>query len=241
MLKDSRLLKMETQITQVGEKLQLILTSGVVNSLSQYVQQNPQVEIDSIPASLSSSTVNNSDAQLNPPPPTLSVYSAEVVSQPMDIQEINLPSISNADTVSQSTVTQEIGSQVLQPDVPVEDSEVEIITNTSAEIANTSIDSAAESDMLTPADLVPIYVKSCSRRNFAVLLVRRLVDKDVRRRSNVNGKGKEKLNPEVIRFVKSKCFEYYPSQPADIKKEWSLCIITIDESCRRLNKLAKTS
>ena len=145
MLKDSRLLKMETQITQVGEKLQLILTSGVVNSLSQYVQQNPQVEIDSIPASLSSSTVNNSDAQLNPPPPTLSVYSAEMVSQPMDIQEINLPSISNADTVSQFTVTQEIGSQVLQPDVPVEDSEVEI-TNTSAEIANTSIGSAAESD-----------------------------------------------------------------------------------------------
>ena len=113
MLMDSRLLKMETQITQVGEKLQLILTSGVVNSRSQYVQQNPQIEIDSIPVSLSSSTVNNSHAQLNPLPPTLSVYSAEMVSQPMHIQEINLPSISNADTVSQSTVAQEIGPQVL--------------------------------------------------------------------------------------------------------------------------------
>ena len=95
---------------------------------------------------MSSSTVYNSDAQLNPLPPTLSVYSAEMVSQPMDIQEINLPFICNADTVSQSTVTQEI-----QPDVPVEDNEVEII-NMSAEIANTSIESAAESEMLTPAD-----------------------------------------------------------------------------------------
>ena len=83
---------------------------------------------------------------------------------------MNLPSISNAEMASQSTVAQEINPEVLQPDVPVEDNEVEI-TNASVEIANTSIESAAESEMLTPADVVPIYVKSCSRQNFAALLV----------------------------------------------------------------------
>ena len=113
-----------------------------------------QAETNSIAALLSSNIVNNSST------PTLSVTS--MVSQPMDIQEINLSSVPNAEVASQSTVAQEINPEVMQPDVPVEDNEVEI-TNTSVQIANTSIESDAESEMLTPADLVPIYVKSCSR------------------------------------------------------------------------------
>ena len=127
-----------------------------------------------------------------------------------------------------------------QEDVPVEGNGVEI-TNASVEIANASIESGGEPGLLTSADVVPIYVKSCSRRNFAVLLIRRLIDKEVRRRSNVTGKGKERLDPDVVQYVKMKCFEYYPCQATDIKKEWSLCIISIDESCRRLNKGTKNS
>ena len=65
---------METQITQVGEKLQLLLTSGVVNSLSQYIQQNMPAETNSTAAPLSSNAANTSST------PTPSVMNAEVVS-----------------------------------------------------------------------------------------------------------------------------------------------------------------
>ena len=231
---------METHITQVNEKLQLILTSGVINSLTQHVQQNMLADTSTPQRPLSFSTVDNLDAQLNAVP--------------------SVPSTNNTEMLSQSTVAQDINPEVLQQDdVLVEGNEVEItnasveiantsvegneveITNASVEIADTSIESAGEPGLLTPADVVPIYVRSCSRRNFAVLLIRRLIDKEVRRRSNVTGKGKERLDPDVVQYVKTKCFEYYPCQAADIKKEWSLCIISIDESCRRLNKATKNS
>ena len=62
--------------------------------------------------------------------------------------------------LSQS-VAQDINPEVLQQDdVPMEGNEVEI-TNASVEIANASIDSG-EPGLLTSADVVPIYVKSCS-------------------------------------------------------------------------------
>ena len=139
------------------------------------------------------------------------------------------------------SVAQDTNPKVLQQgDVLVEGNEVEI-TNASIEIANTSIESGGETGFLTSADVVPIFVKSCSRRNFVVLLIRRLIDKEVRRRSNVTSKGKERMDPDVVQYVKTKCFEYYPCQATDIKKEWSLCIISFDESSRRLNKATKNS
>ena len=208
---------METHFTQVNEKLQLILTSGVINSLTQHVT------IDSAPQRpLLLGTINNNSDPLPDAVPSVP------------------PSTSNTEVVSQS-VAQDINPEVLQQDdVPMEGNEVEI-TNASIEIANASMESGGEQGLLTSADVVPIYVKSCSRRNFAVLLIRRLIDKEVRRKSNVTGKGKEKLDPDVVQYVKTKCFEYYPCQATEIKKEWSLCIISIDESCRRLNKAAKNS
>ena len=91
------------------------------------------------------------------------------------------------------------------------------ITNASVKMANASTESADEPGLLTSIDVIPIYVKSCSRRNFAVLLIRHLIDKEVRRRSNVNGKGKERLDPDIVQYVKTKCFEYYPCQATEDK------------------------
>ena len=143
---------METHITEVNEKLQLILTLGVINSLMQHVQQNGLVEANRSPTPLSSSTVNNADALPS------------------------MASISNAEIPCQSTITQD-NQEVLQQDgIPVEDNQVEV-ANMSIEVANTSIESAAELELLTPADVVPIYVKSCSHRKFSVLLIRRLIPK----------------------------------------------------------------
>ena len=137
---------METQISQVGEKVQLVLASGVINSLTQHhLQQNVQVQTNQIPNS--SSTVSNLDAQLN----------------------MSHPFTSSAEMLSQSTDIEDAEPEVLQQDnVPLENNEVEV-TDASVEIANTSTESAAEQGLLSPSDIVPIYVKSCSRRNFFLL------------------------------------------------------------------------
>ena len=219
---------METQIIQVSEKLQLILASGVAKSLAQHIEQtNQQVQNNQTQIPCLTNVVNDLDATAQSEINTLASISA----------------ISNTEVPSQPTVEQgsDVNPESLQQDeITVAGDEVEI-ANSSIDIANTSTESTAELALLPPADMVPIYVKSCSRRNFAVLLIRRLVDKDVRRRSNVNGKGKEKLDPAIVKYVKSQCFEYYPCQAVEVKKEWANCIISIDESCRRLNKQIKSS
>ena len=83
--------------------------------------------------------------------------------------------------------------------------------------------------------------KSCSRKNFASRLVRELFDEETRRKSNVAGKlGKLKLNPVLIKYVKSLTFQYYPLEQHEKEKtEWTQCIISIDEANRRLNKPKK--
>ena len=84
---------------------------------------------------------------------------------------------------------------LLENDTLLENNEVEV----AKEIGNGSIDSATEPGFLLPADVVPIYVKSCSRRNFTVLLIRHLIEKEIRRKSNVSEKGKEKLDPDIVK------------------------------------------
>jgi len=90
-------------------------------------------------------------------------------------------------------------------------------------------------------DLTGIFTKSISRRNFAANLVRSLFTKEVRMRCNVNGRGKDMLDPNLIRFVKNKCFEYFPlSGTEKLAEKWGECVVSIDEANRRLkNKPSK--
>lgn len=91
------------------------------------------------------------------------------------------------------------------------------------------------SSWLPSSEVSFIARDSCSRRNFCVKLVRRLFDEQTRKTSNVSGKGKAQLNPIIMEFVKSTAFQFYPCESQlDVSKEWSSCIISIDESCRRL-------
>lgn len=75
----------------------------------------------------------------------------------------------------------------------------------------------------------------------AVAVATLLLDEETRKCSNVPGRGKEKLDPQVVKYAKTKCFEYFPSAASAIKDEWSKCVISIDESCRRLNKPTRSS
>ena len=67
-------------------------------------------------------------------------------------------------------------------------------------------------------------------------MVRKLFDEETRVKSNVNGRGKEKLNPRIIQYLKQKCFYYWPIITGkEIEEEsWKLCVISIDENARSL-------
>ena len=64
-----------------------------------------------------------------------------------------------------------------------------------------SVDSAtteqSSKELLSLAEIAPIFTKSHNRHNFAALLVKHLFDVPTRMRSNVAGHGKEKLDPEI--------------------------------------------
>ena len=56
-------------------------------------------------------------------------------------------------------------------------------------------------ELLTPSQLVPLFTKVKSRRQFAALLVAELIDESTRLKSNVNGVRKEQLDPTIIEYV----------------------------------------
>ena len=98
----------------------------------------------------------------------------------------------------------------------------------------------AAEELISSQTLTQLFIRSCSRRNFAVWLVRSLFDETTRMNSNVAGKNKDKLNPQKMSYIKAKCFEYYPlSGQEKEKEEWANCIISIDESGRRLKNKPK--
>ena len=83
-------------------------------------------------------------------------------------------------------------------------------------------------------------MKHKSRRSLAAALVNELVDPQTRMRSNVRGRGKDKLDTKIIEFVKRKCFEMFPSdKDTDMKKDWEDCIVSIDDKGRELKRKLK--
>ena len=52
-------------------------------------------------------------------------------------------------------------------------------------------------EMLSVSEITPIYIKSKNRSNFAALLVERLFDAPTRLKSNVTGRGKERLDQSI--------------------------------------------
>ena len=98
-----------------------------------------------------------------------------------------------------------------------------------------TIDTSGQQFMSLP-DLTKLYNKSCSRRNMAANLVRALFDEETRKQCNVSGmRGKEMLNPVVVGFIKNMCFQFFPLNGSEKQAdEWGKCVISIDESSRRL-------
>ena len=93
-------------------------------------------------------------------------------------------------------------------------------------------------ELLPQEVVVSLFRKSKNRGNFAAILSCNLFDEETRLKSNVRGRGKEKLDAEIIKYMKAKCFVYFPSEgnPTD---EWEKCIQSIDVKSRGIKKKLK--
>ena len=108
----------------------------------------------------------------------------------------------------------------------------EIFVNTNEVAGNQPLSYIRE--LLSSSEITPIYVKSKNRNNFAALLVECLFDVPTRPKSNVTGRGKERLDPEIMQYIKAKDFEFYECLASEVKEEWKKCIKSIDDKSRAL-------
>lgn len=100
------------------------------------------------------------------------------------------------------------------------------------------IDLVATFPEFDPEYLIVSRGKSCSRRNFAVNLVRYLFTSEEMAQSNCSGtRGKSRLEQERIAIVRRTTFVLWPvGEREELRSEWAKCIYSIDEACRRLNR-----
>ena len=110
----------------------------------------------------------------------------------------------------------------------------QVVQGASASAIVSSLEESSDDDLLSWSELTQIFMKSCSRKNMAILMTRRLFSTEVRMSSNVSGRKKKKLDPRIIDFIRRKAFLFFPSAHLDDSKEWFECVIAIDESSRRL-------
>jgi len=93
-------------------------------------------------------------------------------------------------------------------------------------------------ELLPQEVLVPAFTKSKNRGHLAAILASKLFDEETLIKSNVLGRRKEKLDPEIIQYIKAKCFFYFPSQGSN-KEEWVKCIQNIDDKSRAIRRKRK--
>ena len=56
----------------------------------------------------------------------------------------------------------------------------------------------SSNELTSHTDIVKCFTKGKTRHHFAALLVAELIDEETRLKSNVRGRGKEKLDPTII-------------------------------------------
>ena len=112
-----------------------------------------------------------------------------------------------------------------------------VVVTTTPTVPSCSSPTEKDAELLTSGEITQIFIKSCSRKNFASLLVRRLFPEEIRKISNMTGKDKLQLDPEIINYVKTVTFQHWPlAQSEKFDREWRECKEAIDEANRRLNR-----
>ena len=153
---------------------------------------------------------------------------------PATNQPLSSPSTPKVSQVSPSTPKV---SQVLPSTLKVS----QVVTDANSPPERTSgntSNSTVSAPQLTSGETTQIFLKSCSRKNFATLLAKNLFTEEVRKTSNVSGKNnKQQLDPKIIEYIKTLTFERWPlAQAEKLEMEWGECKRAIDEGNRRLNR-----
>ena len=111
------------------------------------------------------------------------------------------------------------------------------LTSIEQPLVTTPLSTAGE--LLSAEEIERLRGGSTSRMNFASKLNRQLFSVLERRQCNVRGRqGKGQLDPEKVEYIKEVTFRMYPLEEDETERmAWNACIVAIDESNRRLNKL----
>ena len=83
--------------------------------------------------------------------------------------------------------------------------------------------------------LFSLFRRCKNRWNLYALLSANLFDEETRLKSNVWGRGKDKLDPDIIQYIEPKCFMYHLSD-GNPTAEWERCIKSIDVKSRAIKK-----
>ena len=195
-----------------------------------------------LPASMS-----NSWAPIIPPPASFSYELSSSPNKQISLPSVNPPPIApnfvgaqqrmpnypNSPLITTPNISNPMGADLNDFDFDFEnafssDNSMELQQSASCHSAtncgNTEPIQYNGPELLSSTEITPIYVKSRNRYNFAALLVERLFDVPTRLRSNVTGRGKERLDPNIIRYIKTRIFEFYECPLSNIDDEWKKCI-----------------
>lgn len=224
---------MKKQLQDIYDKVQCIAATNVAQHLVPYVQRGVTSAIPSL------NVVTSATSSFSMMPATPSSISAVQPATAPAPSAVTLATDPNTVTcVPSSSVNASSPTTSYRMIPPVISANPIVPINA---VAVPPVDAVTEpvtssQDLLTQAEITPIYVKSRNRRNFAALLVERLFDVETRLKSNVSGRQKEKLDPEIIKYVRAKAFQYYECNSTEKKTEWAKCVLSIDDKSRSLKK-----
>ena len=198
-------------------------TPIIVPVITTTVSMSPVV---SIAANVPTQVTASFKTSLTTPIATVSVFSSHTVTRVPSLTVSVSSSLtvfvsaSPTNSVSSSpSVTPSAQSTSLQPPQDINEAAIPI-----------GRDVLSGQQLMSLPNLTKVFIKSCSRRNMAA---NSLVE--TRKQSNVSGRGRDMLDPVVVSYVKNMCFQFYPLHGSEKEvDEWGKCIVSIDESSRRL-------
>jgi len=108
------------------------------------------------------------------------------------------PAVTLSVTSDLSPSPPEISTPPITPPVSQVINKTKVVVTTTPTEPSCSFPAENDADLLTTGEITQIFLRSCSRKNFATLMVRRLIPEDIRKISNMSGKDKLQLDPEII-------------------------------------------
>ena len=203
--------KIEHHLQEINSKMQTLVATNVAKHLAPFIASanhplvqaanvQPQTRSQSVDDQPSNEIVPLSMKNGLPPSDTRppSDESRPVINRP-PLSDTTLSVVNSGpppDTTQLSSDTESPTDISMSPNTSGDNQDKDAdLSISSTEVQTTPL--VYSKELLSSSEITPVYVKSRNRRNFAALLVQKLFDIPTHMRSNVAGRGKEKLDPEI--------------------------------------------